>query len=176
MVKKFTGRQGFLYRNAEDRSYERFAGHEVLTEMSAPDKYGVSSCLMHDQFGTKRIEVANLSYIVTDYPNLPVTTDGAIRRYVFSVTRSLSRLINASIGGWSGETLSGRAYREDISWLKYVLDKVWFLIDAEENHCRDCYLLDAMHSDYPEQGKITAKGQQQDEVIQSEVRKVSDVE
>lgn len=102
-------------------------------------------------------------------------TGSAVRRYLFSVARSLSRLINASIGGWSGETLSGRAYRENITWLKYVLDKAWFLIDAEEHHCRDCYLLDKSHGDYPEQAVPAGLHLSTDDVSENKVWKDEDV-
>lgn len=150
MVKRVTGRQGFLYRNAGDRSIERFAGGEVLTKVRYPDKNGIMTCLMHDQCGTKPIEITRECCDIVEYPDVTPRQYGVVRRYLFSVTRAFSRLLNASIGGWSGETLSGRAFREDIGWLRYLLDTVWFYIDSEENHCLECYLLDVSHGDYPE--------------------------
>lgn len=72
-----------------------------------------------------------------------------MRAYFYSVLRAASRLINASIGGWSGETISGRAWREDIEWLVAVLDTIWWVLGDGEGHCREAYVLDYTRADYP---------------------------
>ena len=76
-----------------------------------------------------------------------------MRAYVYSVTRATSRLLNAIIGGWSGETLSGRAWREGIHWLAFLLDSVWAVLGDGEGHCRRSYELDVSKGDYPAFGR-----------------------
>lgn len=76
-----------------------------------------------------------------------------MRAYFYSVLRAVSRLLNAIIGGWSGETISGRAWRERIHWLVFLLDSVWAVLGDGEGHCRRSYLLDVSNADYPLPGR-----------------------
>jgi hypothetical protein len=84
-----------------------------------------------------------------------------MQAYIYSVMRAFSRLINAVIGGWSGETISGRAWRENIKWLVIVLDTVWEWLGDGKNHCKRSWILDKEQQDYPkhlehdENSKIT---------------------
>lgn len=52
---------------------------------------------------------------------------------------SLSRLLNAMIGGNPAESLSGRCYREDIGWGKTVIDTLFFF---QPNHCLHSHIED----------------------------------
>lgn len=72
-----------------------------------------------------------------------------MRAYFYSVLRAASRLINASIGGWSGETISGRAWREKHWWAVGVLDTAWEWLGDGPLHCARSYRLDRTKADYP---------------------------
>ena len=74
-----------------------------------------------------------------------------MRAYIYSVTRAVSRLLNAMIGGWSGETLSGRAWREMHWWAVNVLDQVWEWLGDGPGHCLRSHALDKNNDDYPKE-------------------------
>ena len=69
--------------------------------------------------------------------------------YIYSVTRAVSRLLNAIIGGWSGETLSGRAWREKHWWAVDMLDTVWLWLGDDPAHCLRSFYMDRENTDYP---------------------------
>jgi hypothetical protein len=75
-----------------------------------------------------------------------------MRAYLYSVSRASSRLINAIIGGYSGETLSGRAWRtKNVTMIK-VFDSVWYLLGDGEEHCLRSYIMDVLGGDHPSYG------------------------
>lgn len=72
-----------------------------------------------------------------------------MRDYLYSVTRASSRLINSILGGYSGETVSGRAWRTKTYWAVNILDYVWYLLGDGKDHCYRSYLLDKHCMDKP---------------------------
>lgn len=73
--------------------------------------------------------------------------------YWLSIKVAISRLLNAFLGGYSGEMLSARAYRlrnNSLFWgvTKEILDSVfWWQLE----HCRGCYEFEKANSDKPEE-------------------------
>jgi hypothetical protein len=76
-----------------------------------------------------------------------------MRDYLYSVSRAFSRLINSIFGGYSGETISGRAWRTNIYWMISLLDCVWYLLGDGRDHCYKSYLLDKHCMDKPKKEK-----------------------
>lgn len=75
-----------------------------------------------------------------------------MRAYFYSVSRASSRLINSIIGGYSGETLSGRAWRTKNTTMINIFDSVWFLLGDGKEHCFRSYMMDVLGSDHPLRG------------------------
>jgi len=74
-----------------------------------------------------------------------------VKEYIYSVIRAMSRLINAISGGYSGEAVSGRAWRTDTRWMIRVLDCIWFMLGDGRYHCYRSYLLDKNCVDKPKE-------------------------
>jgi hypothetical protein len=73
--------------------------------------------------------------------------------YYLAIRVAISRLLNATLCGYSGEMLSARAYRmrnTSLFWgvMMEVLDSVfWWQLD----HCRGCYEFEKARTDKPEE-------------------------
>lgn len=69
-----------------------------------------------------------------------------VTSYLTNMGRALSRLGNAFVGGYSGEMVSARVYREGRhGWVRF-LDRCFFW---EPNHCQECYLTEMLDADRP---------------------------
>lgn len=73
--------------------------------------------------------------------------------YWLAIKVAISRLLNAILGGYSGEMFSARAYRlrnKSLFWgiTKEILDSVfWWQLD----HCLGCYEFEKARTDKPEE-------------------------
>lgn len=67
------------------------------------------------------------------------------------ITVAISRLVNAILGGWSGEMLSARAWRNRRNefWgvVVITLDACFFW---QVDHCQQCYQWERNNADRPE--------------------------
>jgi hypothetical protein len=73
--------------------------------------------------------------------------------YWLAIRVAISRLLNATLCGYSGEMLSARAYRlrnKSLFWgiTKEILDTVfWWQLE----HCKGCYHFEEENRDKPEE-------------------------
>lgn len=64
--------------------------------------------------------------------------------YVIRIGNSLSQFANVVFWlGYSDESISGRAYREDRTWLVRFINAVFFW---QENHCEQSYYNDLSYA------------------------------
>lgn len=68
--------------------------------------------------------------------------DKSMRSWGIAVLISFDQLINAIFKGYPDETISSRAFREDIKWLEIVVDALFFFDyqDTEAGRIRHCEL------------------------------------
>jgi len=60
---------------------------------------------------------------------------------------AFDRLINTILGGWCGETLSSRLYREQWTGFETIVNTLFFW---QDRHCFRSYLWDKHNKDFPE--------------------------
>lgn len=73
-----------------------------------------------------------------------------MKAYLYGVSRAMSRLLNTIIGGYSGETISGRCWRTNIYPAVMIIDYVWYLLGDGKDHCFRSYILDRDGGDHPD--------------------------
>lgn len=71
--------------------------------------------------------------------------------YKENVLAAISRLINAMLGGYSGEMLSSRVHRERIFWAIIILDTIFFW---DPNHCYNVFIYELENNDRPPEFKL----------------------
>ena len=68
--------------------------------------------------------------------------------YFFNIAIAFDFLINAIIGGYAGETISARAWREKRTYLIKFLDSVFFW---DKDHCEETFKWQLDRMDLPEE-------------------------
>lgn len=71
--------------------------------------------------------------------------------YKGNVFAAISRLSNALLGGYSGEMLCSRIYRERIFWAIIMFDTIFFW---DPNHCYNIFIYELENNDRPPEFKL----------------------
>jgi hypothetical protein len=74
--------------------------------------------------------------------------------YISNLMSAFSRLSNALLGGYSGEMLCSRVYREKIFWAILMFDTIFFW---DYNHCYNIFVYELENNDRPPEFRILNK-------------------